>query len=39
MNRTISFGKIDWYGHGQHDCRVEVELRLEDTDQGKEVDA
>lgn len=34
MNRTISFGKIDWYGHGQHDCRVEVELRLEDTDQG-----
>ena len=34
MNRTISFGKIDWYDHGQHDCRVEVELRLEDTDQG-----
>lgn len=39
MNRTISFGKIDWYGHGRHDCRVEVELRLEDTDQGEEVDA
>lgn len=34
MNRNISFGKIDWYGHGRHDCRVEVELRLEDTDQG-----
>ena len=34
MNRTISFGKIDWYGHGRRNCRVEVELRLEDTDQG-----
>lgn len=34
MNRTISFGEIDWYGHGQRDCSVEVKLRLEDTDQG-----
>lgn len=34
MKRTISFGKIDWYGHGRRDCRAEVELRLEDTDQG-----
>lgn len=34
MNRTISFGKIDWYGHGRRNCRVEVKLRLEDTDQG-----
>lgn len=34
MHRTISFGKIDWYGHGRRNCRVEVELRLEDTDQG-----
>ena len=34
MHRTISFGKIDWYGHGRRNCRVEVGLRLEDTDQG-----
>lgn len=34
MNRTISFGKIDWYGRGQRDCRAEVELSLEDTDKG-----
>ena len=34
MNRTISFEKIDWYGRDWRDCRVEVELRLEDTDQG-----
>lgn len=34
MHRTISFGKIDWYGHGRRNCRVEVGLRLEDTNQG-----
>lgn len=34
MNRTISFGKIDWYGHGRRNCRAEVVLRLEDTGQG-----
>lgn len=34
MKRTISFGKIDWYGHGRRNCRVEAVLRLEDTDQG-----
>lgn len=34
MRKTFSFGKIDWYGSGKKNCRVEVELRLSESGRG-----